>query len=439
MNKNSVNTGFAVSPGGILSGTIEVPGDKSISHRAVMLGSIANGKTDITGLLEGEDVLATIAAMRAMGVSIEGPEAGCLTIKGVGLNGLKAPESVLDMGNSGTAMRLLTGLLAGQAFESELSGDDSLKCRPMERVAEPLRKMGAEIGTSDGLPPLHINGVASVLGGVTHHLKIASAQLKSALLLAGLYARGVTKVYEPAPTRDHTERMLKGFGCKVDRGEGWVSLEGGQSLTASSVDVPGDISSAAFFLAAAAFSPGSSITVQRVGINPTRTGVLKILEAMGATVRLGNKHMIAGEPVADIGVTGAKLSGIDIPDEWVPLAIDEFPVLCIAAATARGTTRVRGAAELRVKESDRIHAVAEGLAQLGIEVVQYDDGLDIVGGRINGGKIQSHSDHRISMAFAMAGLASKDFIEISDCKNVATSFPGFVALASNAGLRIREA
>ncbi len=429
---------FLLQPGSRLAGELAVPGDKSISHRAVMLGSIAEGTTVTAGLLQSEDVLATIAAMRAMGVAMEGPDDGRLEIHGAGRKGLREPDGPLDMGNSGTAMRLLCGLLAGQRFASELVGDESLMKRPMERVAEPLRTMGARIDTSNGRPPVVIRPAPDGLVGATHYLEVASAQVKSALLLAGLYARGDTRVIEPAPTRDHTERMLEGFGCRLHRGEDWVSVNGPQTLAATAVEVPGDISSAAFFLVGAAMVPESEVTITGVGVNPTRTGILRVLEAMGAGIELLEQREAAGEPVADIRVRGAELRGIDVPPEWVPLAIDEFPAICIAAAGARGVTTIRGAAELRVKESDRIAAMAAGLRTLGIAVEEFADGMRITGGRIGEGTVDSFGDHRVAMAFAVASIGAAGPIRIRDCRNVATSFPDFVSIAARAGLAIDE-
>ncbi|MFT5114551.1 MAG: 3-phosphoshikimate 1-carboxyvinyltransferase [Parasphingorhabdus sp.] len=427
---------YIVHPGPGFTGTSEVPGDKSISHRSVIFGSIADGTTNISGLLEGQDVLATISAFRAMGVSIEGPDNGHLTIHGVGLHGLQAPDKPLNMGNSGTAMRLLIGLLAGQKFSSQLVGDSSLSQRPMQRVAEPLQKAGALIETHDGCPPVVIQPSNSGLIGLYHELKIASAQIKSAILLAGLYANTATTVVEPAPTRDHSERMLRGFGCDIETHDLTAILKPVNKLTATSIQVPGDISSAAFFLCAAAMQPGARVRINHIGLNPTRTGILNILRAMGAAVEIDNEHVIAGEMVGDITVTGRGLSAIDVPEQWVPLAIDEFPMICVIAATAKGITRVRGAAELRVKESDRISAAAEGLKALGIHVEETADGLDVHGGVIAGGTVNSHHDHRISMAFAMAGLVATHSIKILDCRNVATSFPNFVETARFLGLNI---
>ncbi|GJL81914.1 MAG: 3-phosphoshikimate 1-carboxyvinyltransferase [marine bacterium B5-7] len=434
----SYNIEFIIQPGSSLGGSMMVPGDKSISHRTVMLGSIADGQTRVSGLLEGEDVIATVSAMRAMGVDIDGPANGEMTIAGVGMHGLSAPPAPLDFGNSGTAMRLMCGLLAAQSFASELSGDESLLARPMERVARPLREMGANIETSAGKPPILIQPASDGLLASVHHLEVASAQVKSALLLAGLYARGETRVIEPAITRDHTERMLRAFGIQVHGGEDWASVSGDQKLIGTDVEVPGDLSSASFFLVGAAISPDTELTISDVGVNPTRTGIIRILEAMGATIDESNPRDIAGEPVADLTVHGAQLTGIDIPPSWVPLAIDEFPAVCIAAAAASGTTVIRGAAELRVKESDRIAAMTAGLRNLNIHVDEFDDGIAVTGGMMSGGQIDSFGDHRIAMAFAIAGIIASDTIRIANCRNVATSFPGFAQIAADAGLDIEE-
>ncbi|PRY65693.1 3-phosphoshikimate 1-carboxyvinyltransferase [Vreelandella songnenensis] len=433
---------YRVHPGGEAKGRLRVPGDKSMSHRSIMLGALAEGVTEVKGFLEGEDSLATLQAFREMGVAIEGPHQGRVTIHGVGMHGLKAPSGPLYVGNSGTAMRLFAGLLAGQAFDSELTGDESLTKRPMARVADPLRLMGATIDTAEGgRPPLRIKGGAS-LKGVFYDMPMASAQVKSCLLLAGLYAEGETRVREPAPTRDHTERMLNGFGYAVSREEDTCWLQGGGKLSAGPIDVPSDISSATFFLVAAAITPGADITLEHVGINPTRIGVINILTLMGADLALENEREVGGEPVADIRIRYAPLNGIDIPVEQVPLAIDEFPALFIAAANASGTTRLRGAEELRVKESDRIQAMADGLAVLGVEHTVVEDGIDIVGNgsgdtpSYGGGRVDSLGDHRIAMAFAIAALRAGDDIVIDDCANVATSFPSFVELANRIGMSV---
>ena len=424
-----------------LKGKLRVPGDKSMSHRAVMFSSLANGVSKITGLLEGEDVLATLGAFRAMGVSAVGPSDGELTITGVGLRGLKQPERDLDMGNSGTAMRLMCGILAAQNFPSKLIGDESLSGRPMRRVTVPLTSMGARCATDDdGCPPIHIRGVES-LQPIDYKLPMASAQIKSAVMLAGMYVDGETSVTEPAPTRDHTERMMRAYGypcqsTKINQQASTITLRGGGELSATNIDVPADISSAAFFMVAASIVPGSSLTLEHVGVNPTRTGVIDVLKQMGADIKYLNPRAVGGEPVADIKVKFAGLKGIDIDPKYVPLAIDEFPVLCVAAACAQGITRVSGAEELRHKESDRISAMVTGLRTLGIDVVEHKDGLEITGGELTGGEVDSYHDHRIAMAFAIAGANATDPVVIDKCENVATSFPNFVELAAQVGLQI---
>jgi 3-phosphoshikimate 1-carboxyvinyltransferase len=425
---------FKVMPGGTICGETRVPGDKSISHRSVMLGALAEGTTVVRGFLEGEDALATVAAFRAMGVQIEGPEGGTLTIHGVGLSGLQAPATELDLGNSGTSIRLLAGLLAAQTFPSTLTGDESLRARPMGRVLKPLSLMGARV--SGDKPPLRIEG-GQTLNAIHYDLPMASAQVKSCVLLAGLYAQGKTSVTEPAPTRDHTERMLRGFGYEVEKStDGVISLHGGGGLKAMDIDVPSDISSAAFFLVAASIAPGSDLLLTHVGVNPTRVGVINILRLMGADITLSKEREVGGEPVADIRVRYAPLKGIDIPVDQVPLAIDEMPVLFIAAACASGRTTLRGAQELRVKESDRIASMAEGLSTLGIRNEVLDDGIVINGGVIGGGVIKTYNDHRIAMSFAIAALRAEQEIQILDCEHVGTSFPGFDALARGLGLQI---
>ena len=428
---------FLANPGGTVRGRIRVPGDKSISHRSIMLGSLAEGTTEVEGFLEGEDALATLQAFRDMGVVIEGPHHGRVTIHGVGLNGLKPPPGPIYVGNSGTSMRLLSGLLAGQPFDVTMTGDASLSKRPMNRVANPLREMGAVVETGpDGRPPLTIRG-GQTLKALTYTLPMASAQVKSCLLLAGLYAEGVTTVTEPAPTRDHTERMLRGFGYAVESNGPVASLQAGGKLTATRIEVPADISSAAFFLVAASIAEGSDLLLEHVGINPTRTGVIDILRLMGGDITLENQREVGGEPVADLRVRGAKLKGIEIPEHLVPLAIDEFPVLFIAAVCAEGRTVLRGAEELRVKESDRIQVMADGLTSLGVNVEPTEDGIIIDGGQtIAGGEVYSHGDHRIAMAFSVASLRATAPIRIHDCANVATSFPNFLALAEQVGIRV---
>jgi 3-phosphoshikimate 1-carboxyvinyltransferase len=440
MVMKNTSPSYRISPGGSVTGTIRVPGDKSISHRSVIFGALAKGVTKVTGFLEGEDAMNTVAAFREMGVTITGPENGELTIFGVGMQGLQPPRKPLYTGNSGTAMRLLAGLLAAQPFDSELTGDESLSGRPMERIVKPLGQMGASIEMSaGGTPPLRIAGADLV--GLSYDMPVASAQVKSSLLLAGLFAEGKISVTEPAICRDHTERMLRGFGYELEGGypDAEVTLFGGGSLQATSIDVPADISSAAFFLAAAAITPGSELTLQHVGVNPTRTGIIELLGQMGAEIELSNEKEVGGEPVADLTVRYSPLQGIEIDPALVPLAIDEFPVLFVAAACANGCTVLRGAEELRVKESDRIEAMAEGLKTLGIDLETFADGIRIEGGTgLGGGTIDSHGDHRIAMAFAVAGLRASAEIEILNCQNVATSFPGFVSQAIEIGLKIEE-
>jgi len=427
---------YKVTPGGQLTGHVRVPGDKSISHRSVMLGSLAAGVTEVAGFLEGEDSLATLAAFQAMGVPIARPEPGSLVIQGVGLRGLTVPGQPLDLGNSGTSMRLLTGLLAGQSFDTTLTGDASLSARPMQRVVDPLTRMGARIDTTaTGTAPLVIHG-GRELQGIDYVMPMASAQVKSSILLAGLYAHGRTCVTEPAPTRDHTERMLAGMGYPLQREGRRVCIDGGHSLQAIHIDVPADISSAAFFLVGASIAAGSDLLLEHVGINPTRTGVIEILQRMGAAIQVTNPREAGGEPVADLHVRAAPLHGIEIPPELVPLAIDEFPVLFVAAACARGRTVLTGAEELRVKESDRIQVMADGLVKLGIDATATPDGMIIEGGTFNAGCIDSHGDHRIAMAFSMAALRAEGVIEILDCANVNTSFPGYADLATAAGMGI---
>jgi 3-phosphoshikimate 1-carboxyvinyltransferase len=438
---------YIASPAGEVYGQIEVPGDKSISHRALMLGGIADGLTKIDGFLASEDCLATLAALRALGVAIERPADTQVRVHGVGLTGLQPPASALDLGNAGTAMRLIMGLLAGQRFDSTLVGDASLMRRPMERVAQPLRSMGAHIDTEGGRPPVRIHGGAA-LRAIEYALPVASAQVKSALLLAALYARGRTAVTEPAPTRDHTEHMLQDFGVQLTRDGARVSLDGAQRLRACRVRVPGDFSSAAFFLVAGCLAGRPGLTLRNVGCNPTRTGLLRLLELMGAHIELraatapdGPAPGAQAEPVADIHVQAGALRGIRVPEELVALAIDEFPAFFIAAAAADGETTVTGASELRVKETDRLEAMAEGLAALGVTCRLLPDGIVIqgigAGARLGGGRIDSHGDHRIAMAFAIASLKAADTIRIDDVANVATSFPGFVELARSVGLALQ--
>ncbi|WP_318261763.1 3-phosphoshikimate 1-carboxyvinyltransferase [Zhongshania marina] len=427
---------FLLQPGGQIRGTARVPGDKSISHRSIMLGAIADGVTTVDGFLEGEDALSTLNAFRAMGVEIEGPENGRVRIHGVGRDGLKAPLGDVYVGNSGTSMRLLAGLLAGQKFDVTMTGDVSLSKRPMERVAKPLREMGAVVETAEGgRPPLTLRGGQS-LKAIDYVLPMASAQVKSCVLLAGLYADGETRTTEPAPTRDHSERMLRGFGYDVEVDGPVAKLQGGGRLTAVHIDVPADISSAAFFMVAASITPDADLTLEHVGINPTRIGVINILRAMGGDITVFNEREVGGEPVADIRIRHAQLKGINIPEDQVPLAIDEFPVLFVAAACAEGQTVLTGAEELRVKESDRIQVMADGLQAMGVDAKPTEDGIVIQGGQITGATVESHHDHRIAMSFAVASLRATDPIRVTGCDNVATSFPNFVSLAAGLGMNI---
>jgi 3-phosphoshikimate 1-carboxyvinyltransferase len=429
---------YVVAPATAVAGDITVPGDKSISHRAVMFGALASGRTHVSGFLEGEDCLATMRAVEQLGAAVQRPGPGELVVEGVGLRGLRAPPAALDMGNAGTAMRLFMGLLSAQSFDSILVGDESLMRRPMERVAKPLRSMGANVETTAGAPPVRIKGGAS-LRGVRYEMPVASAQVKSAVLLAGLYAEGDTTVVEPAVTRDHTERMLQAFGCTIRARDGVISLAPPAALQGTPVRVPGDMSSSAFFLVAACLGAREPFVIRDVGVNPTRTGILEMLALMGADLRLVNHRTWGMEPVADLEVRPATLRGIRVPERLVPLAIDEFPAFFVAAACADGDTLVTGAGELRVKESDRIAAMARGFEALGVAHEVLPDGLRIEGGRpFRGGTVDSRGDHRIAMAFAVASLRAAAPIEILDVANVATSFPGFANLANSVGLAIEE-
>lgn len=420
-----------------IGGSMQVPGDKSISHRALMLGGIAHGATRISGFLDSADCRATLEALRTLGVQIERPGAGEVLITGAGFRGLRASAAPLDMGNAGTAMRLFMGLLAGQPFDSTLIGDASLMRRPMERVATPLRLMGAQLDTQDGHPPVHIHGGA-VLRAIDYTLPMASAQVKSAILLAALRANGHTRVSEPAPTRDHTERMLQGFGVQLERSGATVAMRGGQTLRGTAVNVPGDISSAAFFIVAGCLAATAGLTLRGVGINPTRTGLIDMLRLMGAQIDIRPQQSAGPEPIADITVHAAPLRGVVIPEHLVPLAIDELPVFFIAAACATGETVVTGAAELRVKESDRLAVMASGLEAVGVRCELLPDGIRIQGGGLRGGRVNSHGDHRIAMAFAIASVRAGAAIEIDDVANVGTSFPGFPAAARTLGMQLHE-
>jgi 3-phosphoshikimate 1-carboxyvinyltransferase len=415
---------YLIQPSAIRDADLSVPGDKSVSHRAIMLGSIAEGVTRVHGFLAGEDCLATMHAFRSMGVEIERPSGTELVIHGVGLRGLRAPDGEVDLGNSGTAMRLLAGVLAGQGFSTTLTGDESLSARPMQRIITPLSRMGARIESLEGRPPLAIRGNPQ-LRGIDYVMPMASAQVKSAILLAGLYAEGVTTVTETAVTRDHTERMLRAMGVPVDARDGRIGVRGPARLSACEVAVPADLSSAAFVILAAVLAEKAEILVRGVGVNPTRTGALDILRQMGASISLEQLRMMGEEPVADIRVKSSKLRGIDVDPALVSLAIDEFPVLFVAAAAAAGSTRFTGIAELRVKESDRIAAMATGLRAMGIRVEESDDGAIVHGGRFSGGELRSFGDHRIAMSFAVAGTVAEGPVTVRDVAAVETSFPGF--------------
>jgi 3-phosphoshikimate 1-carboxyvinyltransferase len=408
---------------GPLKGVLRVPGDKSISHRALIFSALAQGQSTITGLLLGDDVLATRAALEQMGAVFTDKD-GLVLVDGLGMDGLKAPEQPLDMGNSGTAMRLLCGVLAAQNFDSELFGDASLSQRPMARIFRPLRQMGAKIeGSASDTPPVRIRGTK--LTGINYDSPVASAQVKSCVLLAGLYASDRTCVSEPHLSRDHSERMLAAFGVEMPTA---CTVEGGSRLRASRVRIPADISSAAFVLAAAALLEDSEVSLSNVGVNPSRDGFIRAIAAMGADVELLNEQLISAEPVADIRLRfNGPLKGIDLPEDWVPSMVDEIPVLMVLAALSEGTTRIRGASELRVKESDRLQVMGDGLRKLGVPVVDYPDGVDITGiGSVAGDVLESAGDHRCAMSFAVLGLRSDDGLAIRDAQYISTSYPGFI-------------
>ncbi len=435
---NNEDVTFHVRSGGAIKGTIKVPGDKSISHRAVMLGALANGVTNIHGFLESEDSLATLQAFRDMGVVIEGPHQGRVKIYGVGLHGLCKPPGPLYLGNSGTSMRLLCGLLAGQSFDVTLLGDQSLTARPMERIAQPLRQMGAEITTSeaDGAP-ISIKG-GKPLNAIHYTMPVASGQVKSGLLLAGLYAKGEMQLTQPAVSRDHTERMLRNFGVAIKTQAEVIQMQSGQVLTASDIEIPADLSSAAFFLVAAAINPESDLIIEQVGVNPTRAAVIEILQLMGANIQLENKTELCGEPIADLHIRYAPLKGVTIPTELVSIAMDEFPAIFVAAACAQGTTLISGASELRYKESDRIAAMVQGLGRMGAVISVEGDEIKIQGGALKGAQLNSFADHRIAMALAIAGSVAQGEVVLDGCSSVATSFPDFIEVAQKAGVRIHK-
>ncbi|HEA4146966.1 TPA: 3-phosphoshikimate 1-carboxyvinyltransferase [Legionella pneumophila] len=428
---------FISKPVGCLKGEITVPGDKSISHRSIIFGAIAIGTSVIDGFLDGEDCIATLKAFQSMGVRIEGPDKQRVIIHGVGKYGLKQPQNIIDCGNSGTSMRLLAGLLAAQQFDSQLTGDESLLKRPMLRISRPLSQMGADVTTQDGKPPIVIKG-GKKLNGIHYVMPEASAQVKSCLLLAGMYAEGQTKITENAVSRDHTERMLRTFSYPVQIQDGAIIIDCNGECHGTRLNIPGDISSAAFFIVAASITPGSDVLIRNVGINPTRTGIIHILTEMGADIRVLNQRAYGEEPVADLHIRYSQLKGIDIPASMVPLAIDEFPVIFIAAACAQGNTTLHGAKELRLKESDRIGAMVDGLNQLGVHAEGFDDGILIEGGSIQGGEVNSRGDHRIAMSFAIAGAVASAPVTIKNCANVATSFPSFVTTANMLHFQIEE-
>ena len=427
---------WLASRGKALTGQITVPGDKSISHRAIMLGAIAEGITRVSGFLEGEDTLATARIFQQLGVKIETPSPSERIIHGVGLHGLRASLEDLDCGNAGTAMRLLTGLLAGQGFRSKLVGDVSLSKRPMRRVIAPLSSMKASILSEEGgFPPLIIVSNKS-LQGIEYNTEVASAQVKSAILLAGLYAQGETTVHEPHPTRDYTEKMLAAFGWPIEYRPGFARLRGGHQLQAVDIQVPADFSSAAFFIVAASLIPGSDLLIKSVGMNPRRTGLLTALRLMGANIEEKNRREQAGELVADLRIKHALLMGVDLPEAVVPDMIDEFPALFVAAALANGKTQIVGAAELRVKESDRIAVMSEALRKLGARITETADGAIIQGGTLHGGEADSQRDHRIAMSLTIAGQLADGVVKIKDCDNVATSFPNFMGLSKSVGFEL---
>ncbi len=426
---------YLIQPSALTSGTVTVPGDKSISHRALLLGAIADGSTEIRGFLAGEDCLATLAALQKLGVPIERPDDTTVRVGGVGMHGLHGARDALDLGNSGTGMRLLTGLLCGQAFDSGLTGDDSLAGRPMQRIIEPLSMMGASIASQDGKPPLQIHGGRDLVG-IHYTLPVASAQVKSAILLAGLYARGETAIIEPTVTRDHTERMLKAMGANISGDTGHIRIQTTESLKATDLQVPADLSSAAFVILAALIAKDAEVLIANVGVNPTRAGVIEILREMGGDISIENPQLLGEEPVADIRVRSSVLHGISVEPSLVSLAIDEFPILFIAAANAIGTTRFTGIGELRVKESDRIGAMAEGLRRMGIKVDESRDGAEVHYGEAAGTTIDSYGDHRVAMSFAVAATIADAEVRIRNVDAVDTSFPGFSDVLGSLGVEL---
>lgn len=422
---------------GPLKGNLVVPGDKSITHRAAILGALAEGTTVIKDFLQAEDTLATLRAIQALGIQVDSFEREVI-IHGKGLYGLQPPNDPIDCGNSGTSMRLLAGVLTGQSFNSVLTGDSSLLKRPMLRIVEPLTEMGAKIDTeSEGTAPLIIHPVPH-LNAIYYNMTIPSAQVKSCIILAALYARGETTIMAPIATRDHTERMLEAFHYPIHISGPKIRIKGGDRLAPTYIEVPSDISSAAFFIIAATIVPDSEVVLENIGINPYRIGIINILRLMGGHISFENEKIVGAEYVADIRVKSAHLHGIDIPLDQVPLAIDEFPVLFIAAAVAHGVTVLRGAEELHVKETDRILVMAEGLQRIGVAVEAQPDGMLIEGGKIRGGIVDSQGDHRVAMSFAIAGAVAEQETTILNCDNVATSFPNFVELARFIGINIES-
>ncbi len=417
-----------------LQGRVKVPGDKSISHRSIMLGSIAEGKTEIEGFLHGEDCLSTVQAFRDLGVEIEGVNTDKITVHGVGLNGLKEPENVLDVGNSGTSMRLMLGMLAGQSFYSVITGDESLRSRPMARVIDPVTEMNGKFYGRDNnnLAPVSVIG-GQDLEPISYQSPVASAQVKSSVLLAGLYADGLTEVVEPAKSRDHTERMLEYLGAEVEVDGLTVRVKGKPTLQGKSILVPGDISSAAFIMVAGLIVEQGEIVIENVGLNPTRSGVIEAVKKMNGNIELLNKRQLNGEPVADIKISSSQLQGTTIDGELIPLLIDEIPVLAVAATQAEGKTVIKDAEELRVKETDRIDAMVKELRRIGVEVEEREDGMVIEGKQeITGGvTCSSYKDHRIAMALAIAGLVAKEPVTINDADCIDVSFPNFKDLLTS--------
>ena len=425
-----------VEPAGEIAGHIAVPGDKSISHRAVLIGALGEGETHVRGFGRSRDTESTVAAVRALGVQVDEPAHDELVVHGLGLRGLESPDEPIDAGNAGTLLRLLTGIVAGQQGRFELTGDESLRARPMDRVAEPLTRMGARITTANGLPPVVVEGT-DALKGINYSLPMASAQVKSAILLAGLNADGTTTVVEPAPTRDHTELMLESAGARVRRRPSSVSIEPAPRLRLDEVDVPGDFSAAAPFIVAATLLAGSELTIHDIGLNPRRTGLLDVLERMGARISVFNRRKSGGELIGDLEVHSAELTATDIAPEEVPRLVDELPLFALAAGLARGRSRLAGAGELRIKESDRIESVTNALRVLGVRVSARDDGFDVRGvpARPTGGRMSSDGDHRIAVLGAVAGLVSREGVEVGDADAVAISFPGFFDLLDSVSKR----